>query len=246
MLYRQKYAPNVGTRARRGWCLEFIDNAGSSPLRSRNARTALNMEAGAGRLNVSTPPLGVWVVGFLDLRSGQWAADDHVFLMKYLGGGRYDIRDSESNSGARGIYSSVKEILAWFGAYAPAYAGWSTHCDGRQYAEAYTPQPTKPPGGTVYVVKRGDTLSSIAAKYKTTWQKLASFNSIKNPNVIMPGQKIKIPVAKPVQKIYYTVRAGDTLYGIALKYKTTVAKIAALNKIKNVNLIYKNQKLMVK
>jgi LysM repeat protein len=48
-------------------------------------------------------------------------------------------------------------------------------------------------GETVYVVKSGDTLSGIAKKYGTTYQVLAKFNNISNPNVIKLGQKIKIP-----------------------------------------------------
>lgn len=48
------------------------------------------------------------------------------------------------------------------------------------------------------------------------------------------------------KKVYYTVKSGDTLSGIATKYKTTVNKLASLNNIKNVNLIYAGQKLRVK
>ena len=43
-----------------------------------------------------------------------------------------------------------------------------------------------------YSVKRGDTLSSIAARYGTTVSKLVKDNNIKNPNLIYPGQIIKI------------------------------------------------------
>ena len=50
-------------------------------------------------------------------------------------------------------------------------------------------------GVTVYTVKKGDTLSAIAAKHGTTYQKIAAYNGIKNPNVIRVGQKIKIPTA---------------------------------------------------
>lgn len=50
-------------------------------------------------------------------------------------------------------------------------------------------------GVTVYTAKKGDTLSQIAAKYGTTYQAIAAFNGIKNPNVIRVGQKIKIPVS---------------------------------------------------
>lgn len=43
-----------------------------------------------------------------------------------------------------------------------------------------------------YTVKSGDTLSSIAAKYGTTYTKLASMNGISNPNKIYVGQKIRV------------------------------------------------------
>lgn len=47
----------------------------------------------------------------------------------------------------------------------------------------------------VYTVQKGDTLSGIAAKYGTTYQKIAAYNGIANPNLIRVGQKIKIPAA---------------------------------------------------
>ena len=45
---------------------------------------------------------------------------------------------------------------------------------------------------SVYVVKKGDTLSGIASKYGTTYQKIASDNRISNPNLIYPGQTLII------------------------------------------------------
>lgn len=45
----------------------------------------------------------------------------------------------------------------------------------------------------VYVVKSGDTLSEICAKYGANWKNVASYNNLKNPHLIYPGQKIKIP-----------------------------------------------------
>lgn len=44
-----------------------------------------------------------------------------------------------------------------------------------------------------YIVQPGDVLYRIALKHNTTWQKLASYNKLKNPNLIYPGQKILIP-----------------------------------------------------
>lgn len=64
----------------------------------------------------------------------------------------------------------------------------------------------------VYTVKAGDTLSKIAAKFGTTYQKLASYNGIANPNKINVGQKIKIP-GSGVKT--YTVKKGDSLWAIA-------------------------------
>lgn len=45
---------------------------------------------------------------------------------------------------------------------------------------------------TIYIVKSGDTLSEIAQKYNTTYQKIAKDNNISNPNLIYPNQKLVI------------------------------------------------------
>lgn len=50
----------------------------------------------------------------------------------------------------------------------------------------------KPKTEIIYIVKPGDTLSEIAKKYKTTYQKIALDNNIKNPNLIYPNQKLVI------------------------------------------------------
>ena len=50
----------------------------------------------------------------------------------------------------------------------------------------------KASSAAIYVVKSGDTLSDIAAKYKTTYQALQKLNGIPDPNKIYPGQKLKI------------------------------------------------------
>ncbi len=71
----------------------------------------------------------------------------------------------------------------------------------------------------VYTVQKGDTLSGIAKKYGTTYQKIAAYNGIANPNLIRPGQKIKIPAtggaATTPQVKTYTVKKGDSLWSIA-------------------------------
>ena len=99
-----------------------------------------------------------------------------------------------------------------------------------------------------YIVKSGDTLSEIAEKYNTTYQKIAKDNNISNPNLIYPNQKLKIytNVLQETNETIYIVKSGDTLSEIAEKYNTTYQKIAKDNNISNPNLIYPNQKLVIK
>ena len=100
-----------------------------------------------------------------------------------------------------------------------------------------------------YTVKAGDTLSGIAAKFGTTYQELAKINGIADPNKIYPGQVLKLngSVAAPkAPSITYTVKAGDTLSGIAMKFGTTYQRIAQINGIKDLNKIYPGQVLKIK
>ena len=59
-----------------------------------------------------------------------------------------------------------------------------------------------------YIVKSGDTLSAIAQKYNTTYQKIAQDNNIENPNLIYPNQKLKIytNVSQETKEIIYIVK----------------------------------------
>ena len=103
---------------------------------------------------------------------------------------------------------------------------------------------------TTYTVLKGDTLSQIASRYRTTYQKLAEYNNIKNPNLIYVGQTIRIPVIDNTIKtqVTYTVKAGDTLSSIGEKYGISWKKIYAKNKETigdNPDLIYAGQKLVI-
>lgn len=63
--------------------------------------------------------------------------------------------------------------------------------------EAAKPAPAAPAAtdGAVYIVKSGDTLWKIGKKHNTTWQKLQELNQFNDPNLIFPGQKVKLPAA---------------------------------------------------
>ncbi len=95
-----------------------------------------------------------------------------------------------------------------------------------------------------YKVKKGDTLSKIASLYHMTYQELANYNHLSNPNQIYPNQIIKIP-NQTLNSKYYQVKKGDTLSKIAKENNTTVEKLVKINNIKNPNLIYVGQKIRI-
>ena len=72
--------------------------------------------------------------------------------------------------------------------------GWCNDGDIRGYAEdgKGDQQNLIGSGGAVYVVQPGDTLSEIAARYGTSWQRLAQHNGIADPSLIHPGERITI------------------------------------------------------
>lgn len=92
-----------------------------------------------------------------------------------------------------------------------------------------------------YTVTSGDTLYSIAKRYGTSVSRLQSLNNISG-SLIVPGQVLKLSATStannktgsstaPTQSAQdsYTVKAGDTLFRIAMNHNTTVPKLRAIN-----------------
>lgn len=110
---------------------------------------------------------------------------------------------------------------------------------------------TRGTGSITYTVQRGNTLSQIARAYGVTVSHIVEMNGIQNPNLIYPGEKLRITEStnttlNPVlQNNYYTVQRGDTLSGIASRYGVTVQYLVKLNGIRNPNLIYSGQLIKV-
>ncbi|MET1202902.1 LysM peptidoglycan-binding domain-containing protein [Enterococcus faecalis] len=100
--------------------------------------------------------------------------------------------------------------------------------------------PDKQPEST-HVVQYGETLSSIAYQYGTDYQTVAALNGLANPNLIYPGQVLKVNGS--VVSNVYTVQYGDNLSSIAARLGTTYQALAALNGLTNPNYIYPGQTL---
>ena len=101
---------------------------------------------------------------------------------------------------------------------------------------------------STYTVRSGDNLSTIAANHGTTTAALASLNGISNPNYIYVGQVLKLSgtaSSTVTSSGTYTVKSGDTLSAIAVKYGTTTSSLASLNGISNPNFLSVGQVIKV-
>lgn len=99
-------------------------------------------------------------------------------------------------------------------------------------------------------MKAGDTLSAIAAKYGTTYQAIADYNGIKNPNLIFVGQKIKILTGNAgahVAPKTYTVKKGDSLWAIAASQLGNGSRWPEIQKLNGLTstTIFAGQKLKI-
>jgi len=100
-----------------------------------------------------------------------------------------------------------------------------------------------------HVIIAGDSFETIANKYGVTVRELVSAN----PQLLKTGDQLTIPVAVAIPAEgsstatprTYTIKAGDTLTAIAVKYGTTVAAIASANNITNINNISVGQVLTI-
>ena len=91
----------------------------------------------------------------------------------------------------RGVASNHADVMHWF----PKF-GKSMDTFRADVSKAMTPaqvKPQPPVSGKTYTVVKGDTLSEIAQKYGTTVDTLVQLNGIKDPNLIVVGQVLKLP-----------------------------------------------------
>ena len=157
---------------------------------------------------------------------GSWATGEAI--PNWVKGRTYDVAQV---SGNRVLLSGINS--------------WISKSDVEIISVANTQAPQTTTAST-YTVQSGDTLSSIASKFGTSYQTLASLNGISNPNLIYVGQVLQVTGSASNSSVYYTVRAGDNLSSIASRYGTSYQSIASLNGLANPNLIYAGQTLKIK
>lgn len=115
--------------------------------------------------------------------------------------------------------------------------------DTSEVPDVPTDKPDENERYTTITIRYGDTLSELAIEYNTTVERLVELNNIANPNLIYAGDTLIVPTSDPSSNItqIYVVQYGDALSKIAQEYGTTVATLASINNIQNVNLIYVGQ-----
>lgn len=109
------------------------------------------------------------------------------------------------------------------------------------------------PGWGLYTVRRGDTLSDIAARYGTTVAKLVQVNRLPgNGNLIYAGAALKVPARRGADgttsgagaRRHLVVR-GDTLSGIAARHGVSQAAIARANRLPSSNVVMLGATLVI-
>ena len=102
------------------------------------------------------------------------------------------------------------------------------------------------PDHLFYKVKKGDTLSHIANKYRVSVRKLKRLNNLRG-SLIRVGQRLRIRNSDygDDTKNIHKVRKGESLYQIAKRYRTTVGELKRLNKLAS-DTIVSGSKLIIK
>ena len=109
-------------------------------------------------------------------------------------------------------------------------------------------------GQRVHVVRRGETLSGIAARYGVSMWALMRANGLRSANRIYAGQRLVIPSgggryastpSRSTGKRVHVVRWGETLSGIAARYGVSVRALMRANGLRSANRIYAGQRLVI-
>jgi LysM repeat protein len=95
-----------------------------------------------------------------------------------------------------------------------------------------------------HTVAPGQTLSAIARRYGTSVSAIVAANRLPDPNLIVSGQRLRIPGHTSVAAVH-VVRRGETLSRIAARYGTTLEALARANHLEDVDLIVEGTEIKV-
>lgn len=117
-----------------------------------------------------------------------------------------------------------------------------------QVLEVSAPAPSRTDGDpsinpVFHVVAAGETLGTIAKRYRVPVDDLASWNDLSDPDRITAGQKLRIG---PKCAQTHMVQPGDTVIGISEKLAVSWEVVDAQNKLANPDLIYPEQVLVIR
>lgn len=96
-----------------------------------------------------------------------------------------------------------------------------------------------------YLIQQGDTLRSIADKFNTKESILMDINNMPFPDYYKEGREIIVPVNKEKYFEYYTIKKGDTIYGIAREYNINPDLLSLLNGLNANDYIYPDQEIII-
>lgn len=101
-----------------------------------------------------------------------------------------------------------------------------------------------------HVVRRGETLFSIAQHYGSTVEAFVRFNEVEDPSRIYVGQRLRIPprggsAIDPLSTVSYVVRPTDTLIDIARRHVSSWRDLARLNNLLSPNVLHDGQVIQV-
>ncbi|MDE2421809.1 MAG: LysM peptidoglycan-binding domain-containing protein [Gammaproteobacteria bacterium] len=107
--------------------------------------------------------------------------------------------------------------------------------------------PAKPKGvRTIYTVKAGDTLNSVATKTGLNWREIAKWNQMDANATLITGTPLYLYGAKKIVEVApttYVVQAGDTLTDVAAQFNLTTRQLADRNDLKVTSNLIKGARL---
>jgi LysM repeat protein len=116
------------------------------------------------------------------------------------------------------------------------------------------PTPTNTPIPDFHVVEEGETLTTIGAIYGVDPDDIAAKNDISDPNKILVGQQLLLPVpgedlpdrqTGQIDSETYIVQEGDTLFGLSREFGVSIEALMETNNIENQNKLFVGLRLTI-